>query len=195
MFNESSRVDDERGFSYKEDSKIGPTHWGEIRPEWKDCSSGEMQSPIDLLNERVEVVSHLGKLKRSYKPSNTTLINRGHDMMLRWPGGAGHIQINGTLYQLKQCHWHSPSEHTINGMRFDMEVHLVHQSDDNHTAVIGIMYKIGRPDSFLSMVRTVTREQVQLIRNAVHDDSETNARPIQPVHKRVVELYRPRDGN
>lgn len=33
-----------------------------------------------------------------------------------------------------------------------MEVHLVHESDDNRTAVIGIMYKIGRPDSFLSMV-------------------------------------------
>lgn len=36
--------------------------------------------------------------------------------------------------------------------RFDMEVHLVHESDDNRTAVVGIMYKIGRPDSFLSML-------------------------------------------
>lgn len=33
-----------------------------------------------------------------------------------------------------------------------MEVHLVHRSNDNRTAVIGIMYKIGRPDSFLSKV-------------------------------------------
>lgn len=41
-----------------------------------------MQSPIDLLNERVEVVSHLGRLKRSYKPSYATLKNRGHDMMV-----------------------------------------------------------------------------------------------------------------
>ncbi|KAK4441191.1 Alpha carbonic anhydrase 7 [Sesamum alatum] len=247
----AQEVDDEREFSYKEDSDVGPAHWGEIRPEWKECSSGKMQSPIDLLNERVEVVSHLGKLKRSYKPSGATLINRGHDIMLRWPGGAGHIQINGTLYQLRQLHWHSPSEHTINGRRFDMEVHLVHQSDNNRTAVIGIMYKIGRPDSFLSMmkhdlesiaemrdvekfignidpkliklgsrkyyryigslttppctqniiwtivrkVRTVSRQQIELIRDAVHDDSEANARPIQPVHERLVELYRPRDGS
>lgn len=36
--------------------------------------------------------------------------------------------------------------------RFDMEVHLVHESDDNRTAVVGITYKIGRPDSFISMV-------------------------------------------
>ncbi|KAI3461412.1 hypothetical protein Pfo_018075 [Paulownia fortunei] len=236
----AQEVDDEREFSYEKDSEVGPSHWGEIRPEWKECNSGRMQSPIDLLDPRVEIVSHLGTLDRTYNPSNATIINRGHDMMLRWPGGAGHIQIIGTQYQLKQCHWHSPSEHTINGRRFDMEVHLVHQSNDNHTAVIGIMYKIGRPDSFLSMVdtniekivgiidpelikfgsrkyyryigslttppctqniiwtiirkvRTVSREQVKLIRNAVHDDSKANARPIQPIHERTVELYRPRD--
>ncbi|KAH6814032.1 alpha carbonic anhydrase 7, partial [Perilla frutescens var. frutescens] len=34
-----------------------------------------------------------------------------------------------------------------------MEVHLVHESNDNRTAVIGIMYKIGRPDSFVSMLK------------------------------------------
>lgn len=39
-----------------------------------------MQSPIDLMNERVEVVSHLGRLKRSYKPSEAILKNRGHDI-------------------------------------------------------------------------------------------------------------------
>ncbi|KAM7502126.1 hypothetical protein LguiB_001030 [Lonicera macranthoides] len=43
------------------------------------------------------------------------------------------------------------------------------------------------------MVRTVTREQVELIRDAVHDESETNARPIQPVNQRSVKLFGPED--
>ncbi|KAM7496762.1 hypothetical protein LguiA_021176 [Lonicera macranthoides] len=42
-------------------------------------------------------------------------------------------------------------------------------------------------------VRTVTREQVELIRDAVHDESETNARPIQPVNQRSVKLFGPED--
>lgn len=75
-------LDDEREFSYYENSETGPSHWGRLHPEWEVCNSGKMQSPIDLLNERVEIVSHLGRLRRNYKPSNATLVNRGHDMMV-----------------------------------------------------------------------------------------------------------------
>ncbi|CAK7325676.1 unnamed protein product [Dovyalis caffra] len=143
-------MNDEREFDYDRKGEKGPARWGEIHPEWSACSDGSMQSPIDLHNGRVEIMSHLGRLNRSYKPSNSTLRNRGHDMMLSWEGGAGNIRINGSEYVLKQCHWHSPSEHTINGRRLDLEAHMVHESLDGKVAVVGIMYKIGRPDSFLS---------------------------------------------
>jgi hypothetical protein len=76
-------ADDEKEFDYDEKSGKGPAHWGELHPEWSTCKNGSMQSPIDLLDERVEVVSHLGRLKRSYNPSNATITNRGHDMMVR----------------------------------------------------------------------------------------------------------------
>lgn len=75
-------------------------------------------------------------------------------MQLKWGGGAGHMEVNGTQYFLRQCHWHSPSEHTINGKRFALEAHLVHQSQNGSIAVIGILYNIGRRDRFLSRVRT-----------------------------------------
>ncbi|CAK9165213.1 unnamed protein product [Ilex paraguariensis] len=47
--------------------------------------------------------------------------------------------------------------------------------------------------TMLRKVRTASRQQVKLIRQAVHDDSETNARPIQPINQRWVKLYRPTD--
>ncbi|TQE04711.1 hypothetical protein C1H46_009694 [Malus baccata] len=245
----SDEVEDEREFNYKEDSEKGPARWGEIRQEWSMCSKGSMQSPIDLLDDRVEVVSNFGILQGSYRPCNATLKNRGHDMMLKWEADAGFIQLNGTLYKLKQCHWHSSSEHTINGKRFDLEAHLVHESSTGKIAVTGILYKIGAPDPFLSSmmdslaevsgtneeevavgtvdpkkiktrstkyyryigsltippctqnvtwtivqeVRTVSEEQVEFLRVAVHDDSKTNARPVQPRNGRVVQVYRPKE--
>ncbi|EXC22910.1 hypothetical protein L484_007519 [Morus notabilis] len=241
----SDEVEDESEFNYEQGSEKGPDRWGEIRPEWSTCSNGTLQSPIDLLDKRVEVISHLEITKRNYKPSNATLKNRGHDIMLKWNSGeAGYIEINGTQYLIQQCHWHSPSEHTINGNKFDLELHAVHQTPTGQTFVFGILYQFGEPDPFLSSVedyleeisdtgeeiivvidpnkikigsqryynyigslttppctenvvwivaseiRTVSREQVSLLRVAVHDDSDTNARPIQETNGRTVKLFR-----
>ncbi|KAL4560891.1 hypothetical protein LXL04_033047 [Taraxacum kok-saghyz] len=248
-FSISQEVADEREFSYDRNSPIGPHRWGKIHPEWRLCNKGKLQSPINLTHKRVKTTSKLGRLDRNYKPANTTLINRGHDMMLRWVGRAGNIRINRTKYQLIQLHWHTPAEHTINGRRFNLELHMVHQSRHGKIAVVAILYKIGRPDSFLSQlepylkalsstkgveksvgvidprdikigsrkyyryigslttppctenviwtivkkVRTVSRAQVRAIRKAVHDESEANARPVQPSNNRRVKLYKPKD--
>ncbi|KAF3580367.1 hypothetical protein DY000_02030404 [Brassica cretica] len=246
--NAQREVEDESEFSYEQNVENGSEKWGKLKPEWKMCGKGEMQSPIDLMNERVRIVSHLGRLTRNYKPCNASLKNRGHDMMLRFEERPGSIKINGIEYQLLQLHWHSPSEHTINGRRFALELHMVHESINGSMAVVTVLYKIGRSDSFLTLlenklsamtdqneaefnigmidpkeikigsrkyyryvgslttppctqnitwtvvkkVRTVARNQVRLLRVAVHDDSNTNARPVQPTNKRVVKLYRPR---
>ncbi|XP_016902846.2 alpha carbonic anhydrase 7-like [Cucumis melo] len=246
----SQEVEDERGFDYERDGEKGPVHWGELRAEWHKCKGGLMQSPIDLLHERVEVISHLGDLQINYKSSNATLKNRGHDMMMKWVDGGGYTEMNGTQYKLKQCHWHSPSEHTIDGKNFDLEAHLVHESSNGMVSVIGILYQIGEPDYFLStikedlevasntheeervvgiidpnilkmgskqyyryigsltvppctedvmwtiihQVRTVTEEQVKLLRVAVHDDSNSNARPLQPIYNRTMQLQRSKDS-
>ncbi|CAF2039905.1 alpha carbonic anhydrase 2-like [Brassica rapa] len=245
--NAQREVEDESEFSYMRNQENGPEKWGKLKPEWKMCGKGEMQSPIDLMHKRVRIVSHLGRLTRNYKPSNATLRNRGHDMMVRFEEGSSSIKINNVEYQLHQLHWHSPSEHTINGRRFALELHMVHESLNGSLAVVTVLYKIGRPDSFLNLlenklsamtdpneeknigmidprgikfgsrkyyryigsltippctqnviwtvvkeVKTVARNQVKLLRVAVHDHSNTNARPVQPTNMRVVKFNRPK---
>lgn len=41
-------------------------------------------------------------------------------------------------------------------VRYEMEVHMVHESTEalvkNKIAVVGVLYKLGRPDAFLSKV-------------------------------------------
>ncbi|MQM21244.1 hypothetical protein Taro_054280 [Colocasia esculenta] len=71
---------------------------------------------------------------------------------LEWPDDAGLLQIDGVLYMLKQCHWHSPSEHEIYGWRPDLEMHMVYQSSDNKIAVVGVLYTYGVPDPFLAQL-------------------------------------------
>ncbi|KAK3036386.1 hypothetical protein RJ639_032155, partial [Escallonia herrerae] len=152
---------DEREFDYSQGSEKGPGRWGELKKEWAACKNGEMQSPIDMSNQRVEIIRNSRKLEKDYKPSKATVKNRGHDIMLEWAGDAGSIHINDTEYHLRQAHWHSPSEHSINGRRYALELHMVHQNTDlnlkDHIAVNAVLYKIGKPDWFLSkLVRNIT---------------------------------------
>ncbi|KAJ3114475.1 hypothetical protein HDU96_002041 [Phlyctochytrium bullatum] len=60
---------------------------------------------------------------------------------LRGGGHGGWIDFDGMRYHLVQIHFHAPSEHLVPGKHFDMEAHLVHQSEDGHLLVIGMFMK------------------------------------------------------
>jgi len=44
-------------------------------------------------------------------------------------------------------HFHSPSEHSVNGIHYDAEIHLVHKKDDDELLVIGVFFDVeeGHP--------------------------------------------------
>ena len=73
-------AEDEHEFSYESGAENGPEHWGEINVNWTRCGTGHQQSPIDLLNERVQVNPYMGRLLRSYRLANAIMKNRGHDI-------------------------------------------------------------------------------------------------------------------
>ena len=59
--------------------------------------------------------------------------------------GNSYVTINGEKYLLAQFHFHTESEHTVNGAHTPMEIHLVHlKVHDN-----GQPYCIGEPGSLL----------------------------------------------
>nr|GEY68731.1 alpha carbonic anhydrase 7-like [Tanacetum cinerariifolium] len=43
-------------------------------------------------------------------------------------------------------------------------------------------------------VRTVSREQLRVIREAIHDEADANARPIQAMNDRWLKLYKTDDN-
>ena len=67
------------------------------------------------------------------------------------PPGA-FITLGGTRYDLQQFHWHTPSEHEINGRRSPMEMHLVHGAADGSLLVIGVLIEQGRTNRTLEPI-------------------------------------------
>lgn len=149
-------------YDYDESSGKGPSEWGNLNTEWALCKNGKMQSPVDLTEVRIEIVPDSEQVVAQHQPSFTTLVNRGHDIALEWIGDAGSIEINGIEYQLQQVHWHAPSEHTVYGMRYELERHAVHVNvETNEIAVISVLYKLGPSDPFLNQLRRYLKAMVE----------------------------------
>ncbi|TVU08145.1 hypothetical protein EJB05_41534 [Eragrostis curvula] len=164
----AQELDDEGEFSYRRDAGNGPARWGVIRREWSACAYGHLQSPIGLSDTVAGLADRPGRLGRTYRPAAASLVNRGHDIMVRFNTDAGGVLVDGVAYRLRQMHWHAPSEHAINGRRYDLELHMLHQSaDGNKYAVVAQLYRIGRRRD-----RTISRIEEYIERIAKRKDHE-----------------------
>ncbi|KAL0339704.1 UNVERIFIED_CONTAM: Alpha carbonic anhydrase 7 [Sesamum radiatum] len=144
-------IDDETSYSYVVGAKDGPENWGNLNPSWRLCGTGKTQSPINIVDCEVNFTQSLADLNRKYHPTKVVLKNKGHEIQVVWEEGeAGGIIINGDEFKLLQCHWHIPAEHTVNGFRSNMELHIVHVNNRGDIAVVGILYELGPADPFLA---------------------------------------------
>jgi len=113
----------------------GPEHWGELDASFSGCAHGRAQSPINLTGAKP---ADLPNILFHYQPTHFEIVNNGHTIQAN--GGAGSwIQVDGAVYKLLQFHFHTPSEHTVGGKRFPLELHLVHQDERGHLAVVGVL--------------------------------------------------------
>jgi carbonic anhydrase len=119
---------------------IGPAFWGELSPAFAACSTGRLQSPIDIRDAQP---ARAPRIRMRYRPTPLVVENNGHTIEAL-PEREQTLVIGGKSYQLVQLHPHSPSEHTLAGRRFRMELHFVHQAADGERAVVGAFVRPGR---------------------------------------------------
>ncbi len=128
-------------------SSIGPLHWGPVAPAYANCGDsitgevGMKQSPIDIVPGNALEARFAPPLFFEYKPTPLRIENTGHYVEVPYDPTSGlYIGSQPTdVYQLVQFHFHAPSEHTINGVLYDAELHLVHTNVIGETAVIGVL--------------------------------------------------------
>jgi len=131
------------GWSYSE------SDWSE---EYSTCG-GARQSPINIVTDDVVNGGDAG-IRFNYKRSTST--NSGYAIKVTAPDGK-FIRIGGEKFTLLQFHFHTRSEHTVNGVYYDMEMHLVHandaylnQEEGGELAVIGVFIKEGKKNKLLA---------------------------------------------
>lgn len=129
--------------------KTGPTVWGRLDPAYRTCSKGQEQSPIDIRSTHLD--KSLEPLRYHFIAGPMTLVNTGNGIVAHpYPGST--MVADGVRYQLVEIDFHIPSEHAIKGRLADMEVDLVHRSDDGKQAIVAVLFNRdwGVPNALLS---------------------------------------------
>lgn len=132
-------------WSYSGES--GPEFWAQLEKE-SDCG-GQYQSPININTINSELITNDIKASDFHYENATdiqSVKNNGHTIKYNFTSNENIMIYDGGKYLLKQFHFHSPSEHTINGVRYPLELHMVHyDKDSGEYLVFAIMAQQGDP--------------------------------------------------
>jgi len=159
----------------------GPSNWHSISDKFALCGSGKRQSPVDI---QFEIPAHLYPLVFRHQSVPLQVVNNGHTLQANYgtPVTSETVKIGSKTYPIKQepiynsqmmlgdipykllqLHFHTPSEHAINGQRAAMEVHLVHQSADGNLAVVGILLNAGSQNPLLQKILDNTSDEINRV--------------------------------
>ncbi|MBX0310931.1 MAG: carbonic anhydrase family protein [Sulfurihydrogenibium sp.] len=168
----------EHEWSYE--GEKGPEHWAQLKPEFFWCKL-KNQSPINI-EKKYTVKARLPKLSLYYKPAKESEVaNNGHTIQINIKED-NTLNYLGERYQLKQFHFHTPSEHTIEKKSYPLEIHFVHKTEDGKILVVGVMAKLGKANKELDKILNVApAEEGEKIL-----DENLNLNNLMPKDKRYI---------
>ena len=152
---------------WRYEGQEGPAGWGKLDPGYRVCAAGSEQSPIELATRpRVALPS----LALAWTPQPCELVNNGHTIQANVKGGGG-MTFAGDRFSLSQFHFHTPSEHALDGKRTQMELHLVHADAKGRLAVVAVLMRAGASHAgFKTLMAGAPR----------HEGSATLRSPVDP---------------
>lgn len=124
-----------------------PEHWANISEKYAACN-GKNQSPINIDQT---LHAELPPLKFNYVSNAKSIINNTRTVQVNFNEG-NYLLLDNKKFELKQFHLHSPSENTIHGQSYPMEMHLVHASPEGELTVVAIMFEEGKKNEKLTQL-------------------------------------------
>ena len=126
-----------------------PENWAALSPEYATCANGVQQSPIDIAGFTAAETDRV--ISFSYVSNAKAVRNDGKFVHVDYaPGNI--LAVGQRAFTLQSAHFHSPSEHRIDGASFAAELHLVHADADGNLAVVGLLFTPGIPSPMVQEV-------------------------------------------
>ena len=143
---------------------------------------GLLQSPINILSKEAATGGHTISL--NFTGEIDKVENLGHTVQLDLkPGNT--ITVDRRTFEYKQMHFHTPSEHLIDGITYPMEMHVVNTLKDQQEGetteylVLAFLVKMGEENKFIAhFIDQIPKEEGKVNEidlNALTDSKMSNA--------------------
>jgi carbonic anhydrase len=135
--------------------------YNEHGDDWPSTCQGTGQSPIDI----VKYVDIQGQTKsvlwfdyfvddRVTTDTEAPLNNRGHGLTYDDPSvDMGFVKIGADEYEAYEWIAHTPSEHTIDGQLFPLEIQVLHKDPSGKQLGVSILFKYGATNELLAAIQ------------------------------------------
>ncbi|ORX44711.1 carbonic anhydrase [Piromyces finnis] len=153
-------------------------YWSSIEESYSLCNSGKNQSPINF-NLESTTVDKVGSPELKYNKETFETgeywMNNGHSVQYQFnqKDNANKLVMNrdGAEWNLVQFHFHTPSEHHVNGKFYDTEVHFVHANKDGKNHVVGFFGEVnedGKDNEWLeALFKVEPTEEKEEYKNSI----------------------------
>ncbi|MFI5155603.1 MAG: carbonic anhydrase family protein [Chitinophagales bacterium] len=127
------------------------------------------QSPIDIISDKADKAAK-DQFLFTFHSDFKTAENLGHTIQIDFKEGSI-CRVNGKNYTPRQFHFHTPSEHLVDGVTFPLEMHIVNTLNDTADAnkssflVIAVLFKMGAENKFIR----------EFLNKIPHEEGEKNA--------------------
>jgi carbonic anhydrase len=129
---------------------VGPYAWDTIAP----AGNLPFESPINLTGPTTDLSSVLKINFNSSVPTDITN-SAGHQFQVQYPttNTSNTITVNGVTSNLVNFHFHDPSEHTVYGAGYPMELHFVNVNPiTGAESVVGVFLQLGPHNNALDPI-------------------------------------------
>ena len=125
-------------FTYDEGPR-GPSHWAGL------CTTGQMQTPIDITQSEKVPIPLLPPLEFSYQPAPLDMVNdcNSYEIKLRFADNKW-LKVARKPYRLSEIVFHEPGETAVYGKRPPMSLQLIHLSPEANFLIIEVPVVVGK---------------------------------------------------
>lgn len=135
--------DDDAGFNSPDDQRCGPTYWP-MGKDYEACGEVGTQSPINAQFSNAPILAGTYSTDLQLTPGTCGVAEfkvTQYTVRVEFPKDCGETfraTWRGNTYRLVYFEYHAPSEHTVDGAYYPLEVHHVHKDGSKDYMVIAI---------------------------------------------------------